>query len=55
MNAANLISILESTAHNMGITLDKMEVCVELKDGWQYHLDYYKTDGDKKIYLVTKE
>lgn len=55
MNAANLIDILETSAYNMGISLEEMEVCIELKDGWQFTLDYCRRDGESKVYLITKE
>lgn len=55
MNAANLISILESSAYNMGISLEEMEVRIELKDGWQFTLDYCRRDGEGTVYLITKE
>lgn len=55
MNAANLISILEATAYNMGVSLEEMEVRIELKDGWQFTLDDYRPDGENKVYLITKE
>lgn len=55
MNAANLISILETSAYNMGISLEEMEVCIKLKDGWQFTLDDFCRDGESKVYLITKE
>lgn len=51
MNAANLISILESTAYNMHISLEELNVSVKHIDGWIYSIYTYEPDGKKTIYF----
>lgn len=56
ITAQNLIEILEATAHNTKIPLDKLEVCFEDTRGYSYDVNGYEVvsyfENDKIDYKL---